>query len=176
MKVINFFGAPSSGKTTLAAKLYSQMKIARLKVEITTEFAKDLIYDNSNAVDDQIFVTSTQYHKLYTARQNNLDFVITDSPIMLGVVYSNLKASQPYDKRAFSDLMFSAFKEFNNINILIIPEDIEDFKNYGRRHDKEASLKISKDIKAMLESYKIPYIKFSFQEHEKLFDLIKTLP
>lgn len=175
MKVINFFGAPSSGKSTLAAKLYSQMKIARLKVEITTEFAKDLIYDNSNAVDDQIFVTSTQYHKLFTARQNNLDFVITDSPIMLGVVYSNLKSSQPYDKKAFAALMFSAFQEFNNINILIKPEEIKDFQNYGRKHDKESSIKISQDIKKMLDEYKISYIEFNFHEHEKLLDLIQKI-
>lgn len=175
MKVINFFGAPSSGKTTLAAKLYSQMKIARLKVEITTEFAKDLIYDKSNAVDDQIFVTSTQYHKLYTARQNGLDFVITDSPIMLGVVYSNLKTSQPYCKQAFADLMFSAFKEFNNINIFIKHEDVRDFKNYGRRHDKDTSFKISQDIRKMLDDYKINYIEFDYNQHNKLFELIKNI-
>lgn len=44
--VINFWGAPGSGKSTAAAELFVQMKKDGANIELTTEYAKDLVYSS----------------------------------------------------------------------------------------------------------------------------------
>ena len=44
-KVINLFGNPGSGKSTVAAYLFSELKSRGLEVELVTETAKDLVWD-----------------------------------------------------------------------------------------------------------------------------------
>ena len=48
LKVINFFGAPGSGKSTIAAGLFFEMKMKQMNVELVTEFAKELCYSERN--------------------------------------------------------------------------------------------------------------------------------
>lgn len=41
--VINLLGAPGAGKSTLAALIFSKLKMKNIACEIVTEFAKDLV-------------------------------------------------------------------------------------------------------------------------------------
>lgn len=45
MKVINLFGGPGIGKSTLAAGLFEHMKIAGFNVELVNEYAKDMVWE-----------------------------------------------------------------------------------------------------------------------------------
>ena len=47
MKVINLFAGPGTGKSTTAAGLFYKMKSKGYMVELVTEFAKDLVYQES---------------------------------------------------------------------------------------------------------------------------------
>ena len=47
MKVINLWGGPGCGKSTTAAGLFSIMKMRGHKVELVTEYAKELTYDRN---------------------------------------------------------------------------------------------------------------------------------
>ncbi len=65
-KLINFFGGPSTGKSTYAAELYSDMKKRKLSVELVTEFPKDLIWDGLDTIllCDQLFVFANQHRRI----------------------------------------------------------------------------------------------------------------
>ena len=43
--VINLIGAPGSGKTTIATDLFSKMKYLGYNVELVTEYAKELVWE-----------------------------------------------------------------------------------------------------------------------------------
>lgn len=45
--VINLFGAPGAGKSTLAADIFSKLKRRQVKCELITEFAKDCVYEGN---------------------------------------------------------------------------------------------------------------------------------
>ena len=49
MKVINLFGGPGCGKSTTAADLFARMKLRGLSVELVTEYAKDVVWDEKAA-------------------------------------------------------------------------------------------------------------------------------
>ena len=44
-KIINIFGNPGSGKSTIAAYLFTALKSRNIEVELVTETAKDLVWD-----------------------------------------------------------------------------------------------------------------------------------
>ena len=45
-KVINFVAAPSSGKSLMAALIFSELKMRHYKAEYVQEYAKTLIWQN----------------------------------------------------------------------------------------------------------------------------------
>jgi len=86
-KVINLFGGPGSGKSTLASELFTEMKKMGLDVELVTEYVKSWAWDGKQLNPyDQLYLLGKQTHnesRLY----GKVDYVITDSPIMLCPFY-----------------------------------------------------------------------------------------
>ena len=65
MYVINLFGGPSTGKSTLAALLFGTLKSKYdLNCEYVNEYAKDLVYEKRNQIllKDQLYIFAKQNH------------------------------------------------------------------------------------------------------------------
>ena len=55
-KVINLFGGPGAGKSTIAAGLFYNMKIAGYNVERADEWIKDKVYEGTKyPFKDQLY-------------------------------------------------------------------------------------------------------------------------
>ena len=64
-KVINLFGNPGSGKSTTASYLFSEMKALGIEVELVTEVAKDLVWDEDwKRLNNQVYIFSTQLQRI----------------------------------------------------------------------------------------------------------------
>ena len=88
MKVLNIWGGPGIGKSTTAAGLFYEMKKLGLNVELVQEYAKDAVWEKRhNILDDQIYIFAKQQRRIARLAEHNIDWVITDSPIPLGLVY-----------------------------------------------------------------------------------------
>ena len=87
LKVISLWAGPGAGKSTLAAALFARMKRLRYKVELVTEFAKDLTYEQSwKVLGDQMMVLSEQNFRLQRL-EGAVEWAITDSPLPLSLIY-----------------------------------------------------------------------------------------
>jgi len=87
-KVINIYGAPGSGKSTLAAELYTALKKQGTSVELVREQVKTWIWSGHTPnFFEQVFVTNLQM-KEETSHYGKVEYLITDSPIMLGGFYA----------------------------------------------------------------------------------------
>ena len=85
--VINFYGGPGSGKSTAAAGLFYNMKIAGYSVELTDEFAKECVWEgNIPMLADQLWVLGHQHRKILRL-SDKVDYIITDSPVLLSPIY-----------------------------------------------------------------------------------------
>lgn len=66
MKIINLFGGPGVGKSTLAATTFAHMKQEGYSVELVTEYAKQLTWEGrTNALSNQIYVFAKQLHNIF---------------------------------------------------------------------------------------------------------------
>ena len=116
MKVINLWGGPGSGKSTAAAGLFYEMKKLQLNVELVTEYAKDATYEKRyELLDDQLYIFSKQQRRISRLVGSGIEWVVTDSPVPLGLVY--LKSGQLSEN--FPKLVMEVFNHQENYNFLL---------------------------------------------------------
>lgn len=116
MKVINFFGGPGTGKSTLAARVFSAMKVSGYDVELVTEFTKDLVWDrNYVAMTDQAYIFGNQHHRLWRI-SDKVDYAVTDAPLLLSAAYS---WEYGWNTEAFRGCVLDTFDKYDNVNFLI---------------------------------------------------------
>jgi len=154
-KIINFFGAPGVGKSTVAAEIFSQLKKRGFDVALVTEFANFKINEKSfKAVQNQYYVTSKQLYN-QEVFEDKYSIIVTDSPILLSFVYSNNSIA---DKK-FNEFILEKFKEKENFNFLLNHDivTLDKFSMNGRRHKKSKLEQIHNKIVEMLKINKIEY-------------------
>lgn len=114
-KVINLFGNPGSGKSTISAYLFSELKARGIETELVTETAKDLVWDEDwKRLSNQIYVFSTQLHKV-DRLIGKVECIITDSPLLMQVGYYK-ERNLPLSKQ-FKKLCIAYNKRYDNVNI-----------------------------------------------------------
>ncbi len=145
MIVINLYGGPGVGKSTMAAELFVKMKKQGYKVELVTEFAKDLVYaDETTKLSDQLIVFAKQHHKIFRLK-DKVDYIISDSPLIISKIYN-----ESIHPDMFNPLVDEIFNSYNNMNYFI-KRNKDFFQEYGRVHDLNQSLEIDNIILGMLE-------------------------
>lgn len=85
--IYNFYGAPSSGKSVAASKLFYELKMQHKNVELVTEHAKEWAWEQRKITKyDQLYIVSQQINR-ETRLFNKVDYIVTDSPAPLGCFY-----------------------------------------------------------------------------------------
>ena len=117
MKVINLYGGPGTGKSTTAAGLFFEMKNRGILCELVTEYAKDMHWEGrDNVLRDQLYVTAKQHRKLLRLK-GQVDYAITDSPLLLGVVYDSIQ-EKPLGYK-YTHLVEQLYGDFDNKNFML---------------------------------------------------------
>lgn len=147
MIVVNLFGAPGAGKSTGAARVFSNLKMAGINAELVTEFAKDKVWEENKAVfNDQLYIFGKQNFKL-TRIKDKVDVAITDSPILLSMFYNKTYGEN------FNNLVKEVFNSYNNINFFV--NRIKKYNPVGRFQNENESDKIASRLKTVLLSNSI---------------------
>lgn len=142
MIVINLFGGPGSGKSTTAAGIFFKLKLMGVNCELVTEYAKDMVWRemSQSAFEDQLYITAKQNHRLERLR-NKVDIAITDSPLLLSLIYSE----ENYLEGKFKDMVSSLWNKYENYNFFIVRR--KKYNPIGRNQTEKESDKISLDIR-----------------------------
>lgn len=176
-KIINFFGGPGIGKSTQACGLFTEMKKQHISVEYTYEFPKEVAWEgNVSQLKDQFFITANQ-HRNICRLYGKVEYIIVDSPIILGCIYEqrygNGYPASFYNISGLSNYIWSLFKQYDNINILL-KRNNETYDPNGRIQDLEEAQEIDNDIEQTLLSNNIPFIEFSVNTNTAM-DIFKYI-
>lgn len=125
LQVINLFAGPGVGKSTTAAGLFNLMKNRGHRVELVTEFAKDLTYARDwESRKNQLYMLGVQDQRLRRL-VGQVDWAITDSPLPLGLAY----AGEEYG-RWFREATLGAWGRYHNRNVFL--HRAKPYAGYGR--------------------------------------------
>ena len=161
-KVINFYGGPGSGKSTQASGLFYKMKAQGYSVELVNEFAKECVWEgNVPMLKDQLWVLAHQHRKLVRLR-DKVDYIITDSPVLLSIVYRNVYDGPMYTE-VMDHLALECYHLYDNINIVLKRRD--QFDAVGRAQDRAHSEQIDKDILDVLNANNFAYTALHVTEN-----------
>lgn len=168
-KLISIIGAPSSGKSTLASDLHTELKkLGRNSIYIP-EVATDYIaeYGIPNNPIDQLVIFYKQLNKERMFLDSK-EYIICDSSSLLNYFYFRGlfdKKISNKDIAVINHLQKEILKSINQwSHIFYIPPTILDDVSDGiRYHDKSQISKIDRWIKSYLELENI--------EHEDLSDI-----
>lgn len=159
-KVVNLFGGPCTGKSLISAELFTKLKKMSLKVEMAHEYAKELTYEDRQKVlqDDQLYIFAKQHRKLFRLK-DVVEVAISDSPLILPIIYLHLNGESIYDSNDFTQLVKGTFDKYPNLNILLKRNPKFPFEKYGRNQTEAEAKLIDNDIKQFLNLHGVPYVE-----------------
>ena len=160
MKVINFYGVPGCGKSTLASELFVYMKKRGLNVELASEYAKDLVYEERyTTIQDQVYLLAKMNHKLQMYKKAKLDYVICDSPLLLNIMYKQHQYMMNYlDDKVFSDFCINLNNTYDRLNFFITKDSSFKYQQVGRVESESESKTYISRLKNILDSNNEKYI------------------
>jgi len=125
-KLINLFGGPGTGKSTIASGLTYELKKRNITCDTPYEFAKQMAWDQSHeAIKDQLYILGNQ-HRGVTRSYGKVDYIILDSPILLSLIYKkHYNEGYPANvyNQAFNQMVLDLHFSYYNINIFLKRKD-----------------------------------------------------
>lgn len=157
--VINAFAGQGAGKTTSCLEVVEKLKKQGFVTEYVQEYAKELVYDNNLIMLDghyeHQFAILNEQMKRINRLYGKVDFIVTDSPILLNNTYLNEdKNTEVYS--AYSDSVNKLYGLYNNFNYFV-ERDTSVFEKEGRIHNFEQSIAIDNELKNMLHNNQIDF-------------------
>ena len=160
-KIINLFAGPSKGKSTTTAGLFYLMKIKGYNVELIDEYAKQITWDDRpNILEDQLYILAKQNRKIKRLI-GKVHFVVTDSPIILGLNYMPKK----YYK-TFTPFVLDVWNSYDNRNFFLENDGKLTYQKVGRNQTEKEADVINDTIKKCLHNNKIRYTPIKIISNE----------
>lgn len=154
MKVINLGGPPGCGKTTTGLGLAFNMKKIGLNVVFVQEYAQELVNENrTNALQDQLYILAKQNRRLARLVGQKYDFVISDSPLFTGLLYT-----PPDYLKSFEPVLMELFNSYDNYNYVLSRDHSRVYNPVGRNQKTlQDALVIDKKLEEMLDRLSISH-------------------
>ncbi len=151
--LVNLFGGPGVGKSTMALGSSFCLKLLQINSELVTEVAKDLTWEGRTRplMEWQSYVTSKQ-HRNIDRVLNQVDVVITDSPILTGCFYKPEGYSDTFDK-----FWLERHGEMVTLNYHIVRDSKRPYDPTGRRQTEDEAIQVDNDIEDWLKAYGVEH-------------------
>ena len=139
--VINLIGSPGTGKSTIASELFAKMKWLGFDVELVSEYAKELVWEERNETfKNELYLFAKQHHRLFRLN-GKVKYVITDRPLILSLFYNQKYGD---NSQQFRDMVLHEVDKFENINIFL--KRTKPYVTKGRNQTEEESDAFSEEM------------------------------
>lgn len=174
--VINMLGGSGIGKSTVAAGLYYNMKLSHMNVELVREYVKVLAWQGAKISRfDQVNIFGEQC-KLEHTLYNKVDFIVTDSPIILAPIYEIFYHGDSIMEEAALKFLSKA-KESGIKQLNIVLERNKPYDTKGRFQTEDEAKIVDSLTIGFLNKYNIAYSLVSGSEQDrvnKIMELVKN--
>lgn len=149
MHVINLYGGPGIGKSTLAASVFAELKQRGYAAELMREPFKRWVWDDyRSCLSDQAWITGNIYHELKQYERGGVEVVVSDCPLLLAVAYgaSTEDVSMP-------PFVASLYRRFQNFDVRL--ERAVPYDPKGRRQNEQSA----RDVDQLMDTLIPPWLE-----------------
>lgn len=167
--VVNLYGGPGTGKSTMAAGIFYELKMLGINCELITEYPKDLVWEKrNNTFENQIYVFAKQFHRLFNVL-NQVDVIITDSPILMYSIYDSQK------RETLKKLIYEEHKKLWTYNVFL--KRSRKYNPVGRYNSEKQAQDLDIKIRDLLTDSKemCEVFNTTHEEKDRLVKKILTL-
>ena len=172
--VVNMLGGSGIGKSTTAAGLYYNMKLEGMNVELVREYVKVLAWQGTKIGQfDQVNIFGEQC-KLEHTLYGKVDYIVTDSPILLAPVYEVFYHGDSIIEEAAVKFLNKAEVEgIKHINIIL--QRNKPYDERGRYQTEEEALDVDKRTLNFLNKYRMPYYEVGGPDDKRVEKILKIV-
>jgi GTPase Era involved in 16S rRNA processing len=168
--VLNLVGGPGTGKSTTMAGTFFELKSRGITAEMAPEWFKGKVWEGTaeKLVTDQLYITAKQNHELHRLMNTGVEVVITDCPLLLGIVYGENETS------IFKKLVVDYFDRYNNTVVFL--NRVKSYDPNGRMQTHEQAQGIDVKVKDIMNFLGIPFLEVDAcpEAPKVLADLMET--
>jgi hypothetical protein len=147
-QIINLWAGQGTGKSRTAAGLFNIMKHRGFKVELVTEVAKFYTYErNVMALKDQFLLLAQQEYSLRIVADHGVDWIVTDSPPMMGIAYAAQK-----DVPILRQCARHFRGRYLNYDVFLKRDPSRPYEPYGREPNEAEGIAKDPAIHALFET------------------------
>lgn len=154
LTVINLLGGPGVGKSVTAAELFASMKKQGYKVELIHEIAKDFTWEQWHSIlSEQDYVFAHQHRLQRRLVSHDIDYVIIDSSLILGLFY------MPDDyPQSFKQFVLDVYNSYTNINVYLERSSHFPYDPVGRNQTEQEAIEIDKKVREFVQTLPTPLL------------------
>lgn len=157
--IINLYGGPGTGKSTSAAYIFSKLKDRGVEAELVTEYAKEWAWEGRQPGPfTQVHFLGQQCER-ETRLYGKVEYIVTDSPLLLSAYYAAMRDSDPEFSVAIQDLVLSIISKAQDAGHEYLEVFLERSKPYhtkGRYETEEQSAVIDTELSVYLLALGVP--------------------
>ena len=147
--LLNLYAGPGVGKSTVMAGVFSELKWRGVNCEMAPEFAKEKVWEESTKLlENQIYIFGKQLHTIHRV-WGKVDVVITDSPLLLSVVYGEKEGEE------FKNLVLAVMKRYRSLNVFLNRH--KEYNPSGRLQTESQAIEIDNKIQKALIDNEVLY-------------------
>jgi len=176
---INLYGGPGTGKSTMAAGLYYEMKMHSnsnnhvKQYELVREYVKTWAWEGRKITGfDQFYIFSKQMRSEEVCLKNGVDVIITDSPLPLSYMYTvayNLDCRSELKQAA---LAFEA--KYPALHVMLVRDHDKPYNGKGRFQSLDEAINLDTMARLTLKNLEFPYIEVTSFDMPSLLNIVKS--
>jgi hypothetical protein len=147
--VVNLLGGPGTGKSSIRAGIFHDLKFQGIDCEEAPEAAKDFVWEKRKLTfGNQVFLFGQQHMRIWRLL-GQVEVIITDSPLLLTPIYDTAKSPT---------LRNLALEEFNSMwNYVVFLKRCKPYNPNGRNQNEDEARVIDQKIADYLLDNGIPF-------------------
>jgi nicotinamide riboside kinase len=180
-RIICFWGGPGTGKSTTSAEVFAKLKKLNYDCEMNREYVKDWVWEKrAIKPGDQTYLFAKQARKERQYMENKLDFIVSDSPMALSILYGRIYDKYEQEHNACLAMLkqhhsFCVDHGYKTEHIFLKRKKI--YNPNGRHQSEDEAKAIDTQCVNLLKELKINYVEFDCDENvsEHIINYLKSL-
>lgn len=161
---INLYAGPGAGKSTTAARLFSELKELGKSIEQVAEVVKKwAVLKRPVKEYDQVYLLGEQMQSEYLNLSNGMKNIVTDSPVLLSCCYTEFFFPHLEIHESMTTIALAYERDHPSVNIFLNRGN-KPYDPQGRYQTADEAKEIDALVRKTLDKTGTVYTEFDFYD------------